>query len=325
MALLIRAFPRLHFSLIDLSRTGYRMYGGIGASIDAFPIELTFEACPIVDLQILRSSEYARGDIEKLERRLTSAMEKRDLKLGVRLVEAHGVLLHVGLGTGTRVALSCVEALFRLNDVWIDETELKWLSGRGGASGQGLHTYFHGGLCLDIGKKRDGLDFLSSDSQDTLCSLPTTVGAIPKIIWPLVVVVPKVSGKVSVLAESKYFASATPIEDIAVFEAAYVALFGIYGGALDEDYKAFCHGLNRLQQLPWKSGETALHGSELQQRIELARQEGADAVIMSSIGPTFACASLQPELLALRLISRFDDATVVVTNVRSQGREISNA
>ena len=322
MMLTIRSFPRLHFSLIDLSASGFRMYGGIGMCIDALPIGLTYTATTKTDLSLLLDNGYLDVEILKLENRLIKTQQNLTLQSGVKLIAASGIQRHLGLGSGTRVALSCIEALLNVNNVHADEKLIKECSGRGGASGVGLHSYFHGGLSLDIGRKRNHNEFKSSDIQDGVFSLPITVCSNNALKWPIVLVIPKLAIPLSIERENEFFSAITPLDDLTVNEAAYTALFGIFGSAASEDYKTFCVAINHMQSLAWKKAETTIHGEEFVSQVRDIYEKFGAAAIVSSLGPTIACFSTDHEKLIKQLEFALPDSNLITAYPRNEGREI---
>src|SRR6187397_3143910 len=58
---------------------------------------------------------------------------------------------HVGLGTKTAVILGALQAAAIASGYKVSRAELQLLSGRGGASGVGIHAFFIGGLVIDAG------------------------------------------------------------------------------------------------------------------------------------------------------------------------------
>lgn len=320
MTVTITSFPRIHFSLLDLSADGYRMYGGIGMAIQALPLRLQFEAAHEVDMSALREHSYDSDSVRKIELTVEAAAALHGLSTSLRLTGVTGVMRHMGLGSGTRVALSAVEAIFAMNNMDAPHRLVMQRSSRGGASGIGLQTYFEGGLCLDIGRPRIPGLFQSSDMQAGSFELPTVACTTPMPNWPMYLVLPTKISPVTQDQENNYFSKATPISDAAVHEAVYVALFGLYGGARSNDYGAFCRALNRLQQLPWKQGEIALHGAQFVKVSQLLVDGGANAVGMSSLGPAMICFG---ELSSTALVAISEAAKVISITPRNSGREIS--
>jgi beta-ribofuranosylaminobenzene 5'-phosphate synthase len=318
----IRSFPRLHFSLIDLARNGFRKYGGIGMCINALPIDLTFEASTRSDLSLLIHGGYLADETLKLKNRLDKAQLKLNLPFGVKLIDCKGIQRHLGLGAGTRVALSCIEALLNANNIYAEEELIKEHSGRGGASRVGLHSYFHGGLSLDIGRIRNHDGFKSSDIQDGEFPLPITVCSNNTLKWPIVLVIPKLAIPISIERENEFFNATTPLDDQTVHEAAYTALFGIFGSAASEDYKTFCDAINHMQSLAWKKAETAIHGENFVSQVRHIYEKFGAASIVSSLGPTIACFSNDHEKLIKQLEIALPDSNLITTYPRNEGREI---
>ncbi len=316
----INSYPRIHFSLLDFSPNGYRSYGGAGIAIDTNPLIVTFEASNYVDLSLLKLKEYFDAqEVFRLEAKFSSIFDKNKLRTRPKLVAIDGVYRHIGLGSGTRLALSISEAAYELNNIPYTRSDIQRTSGRGGASGIGIHAYFQGGLVLDIGKPRSSQLFESSDVQEFPNALPQVAVNAAMPMWNMALVIPKAFSPISLDVENSFFATNTPIESSTVYEATYLSLFGIVGGSMSGDYSAFCSSLKRLQELTWKKAEWSLHGEEMANLRAQLYDCGVDVVAMSSFGPALLCLGSKDSLNRLKSIESVD---IYLTRCRNQGREL---
>ena len=148
----IRISPnqRVHVTLIDLSESGYRKNGGAGFAVKNPDFYLDFEASPnfAVDLSELERHDYSGDELQRLVNSLTVTRDRLGLTRGIRLIKASGVYRHLGLGSGTAVAMSCVEALLALNGFKYSLEDLIRHSRRGGTSGVGVNLYLAGGFVV---------------------------------------------------------------------------------------------------------------------------------------------------------------------------------
>jgi len=74
---------------------------------------------------------------------------------GARLVVQQAIPSHVGLGSGTQLALAVGAALFHLYDQDYSVAELARISGRGHQSGVGIGIFQSGGFVVDGGIPRE--------------------------------------------------------------------------------------------------------------------------------------------------------------------------
>jgi beta-ribofuranosylaminobenzene 5'-phosphate synthase len=322
MRISITSYPRLHFSLIDLSACGYRTYGGVGITLDTLPMILTVETSPFLNLSSLVAVGYEQNEIHALTHLINKVAFEHGFLNFPNLVIATGVLRHMGLGSGTRVVLSLLESLFLLNAAPADPASLQQLSGRGGASGQGLHLYFHGGICLDIGHPKGTNEFTSSDAKIHDGALPLVIGSGSVPAWPIHLLFPENSKPIAAEIEDTYFRECPPLPDVAVWEASYLSLFGVFGGAISSDYSSFTRAIQRLQDLPWKAGEIALQRATHGGFMAELRSAGVDAIAMSSFGPALFCFGSDS---VISDIAKQHSATHIVTLTRNTGRVIAHA
>lgn len=109
----IKAFPRIHISLIGMNSDGYRLNGGIGFSIASPTLDMSFEPSDTVDVIDMRESGFTPDELEKLKNHLNNVRIKERFETGFQCVIYDGVVQsHVGLGSNSMIYLSCVEALF---------------------------------------------------------------------------------------------------------------------------------------------------------------------------------------------------------------------
>jgi beta-ribofuranosylaminobenzene 5'-phosphate synthase len=135
----VTAGARLHFGFQNLSLARPRLYGGVGVVLDD----------PSVTVSAERADEVVATDPEARE-----YAERAVALLGVpgASVEVlEPVPRHVGLGSGTQLALATLAAVARAHDRTVDVRLLAPDMGRGGRSGVGVAGFQRGGLVVDGG------------------------------------------------------------------------------------------------------------------------------------------------------------------------------
>jgi beta-RFAP synthase len=135
---------RLHLGFLDLNGGLGRRFGSIGLSIDHPVTRLTISraATPFAEgPEALRAAAYLDVLIHRLE--LPSAY-------GITIHEA--IPDHVGLGSGTQLALALASALRHLEGLAPDLPGDALLLGRGMRSGVGAGLFERGGVVVDGGR-----------------------------------------------------------------------------------------------------------------------------------------------------------------------------
>ena len=156
----ITSSARLHMGFYDLSNSTGVMYGGLGLSIDA----------PCTQIQI---SKYHKHEIiDKSHTNLAvkidtlisnwkanfyfdAEIQKKHLVENIQVLITQAIPSHVGLGSGTQMALAIGEGLNQLFDTNLSLTQIAEFAGRGKRSGIGIGAFSQGGFLVDAGKLTD--------------------------------------------------------------------------------------------------------------------------------------------------------------------------
>lgn len=324
MNLRVSVPSRVHLTLIDLGRTGYRRNGGVGFGIAAPRSTLAFTPHSVVDLSVLTLCGYAPNEIESLTKRLERLMWQGQLKQGVLLKDVQLPDRHAGFGTGTAVALACLEALFSLNDRSVSSEFLRAHCGRGGASGIGLSSYFTGGFVFDVGRRFSTEPIVGSDATEEVNELPVQVVRVDMADWPMGVLVPPGATAISQEQERAFFAQRLPLQDADVFEITYHALFGALAAVQCRDYDAFCASINALQRSAWKRAEIDLYGQRVRECALHLASIGCEAVAMSSIGPTLIFWARDFDVTFAAAVRQYGPSAVFRTTPDNTGRILSH-
>lgn len=145
--MIVRAFPRLHLGLLDLGNATPRTYGGVGFMLDALPTEIEVVPGTKHIYQLNNVDEVGRLDVRAAIERMSKRYQLKGGTLEVRSLPPQ----HIGLGTKTSLVLAVLKAWQLHSKLKISVQELQRLSGRGGASGIGIHGFFRGGFLVDVG------------------------------------------------------------------------------------------------------------------------------------------------------------------------------
>ncbi|MFC4357364.1 beta-ribofuranosylaminobenzene 5'-phosphate synthase family protein [Halobium salinum] len=132
---------RLHFGFGNLSLAHERLYGALGVALSGPETVVRAEPATGVDCAHPDAREYA----ERAVSLLGDPVEGADV-----VVEA-ALPRHVGLGSGTALALSTLAAVARAHDLDPQVRAHAPALGRGGRSGIGVAAFEDGGFVLDAG------------------------------------------------------------------------------------------------------------------------------------------------------------------------------
>ena len=287
MMLKIRAFPRIHVTLIGMNREGYRINGGIGFSMASPTLNMRFEPDGEICVLDKRNQGFSKNAIVRLNNHLNNVMKNEHLTEGLRcVIEESQIHSHYGFGTSTMAYLSCIEALLIINKREYTNNDVVNLSGRGGTSGIGISTYFKGGFVLDTGVTNNADRELAPSScfKGDDYRKPLIFKNISLPGWKMGICIPPIQNKTED-EEKAFFDNNCPIGQVAVESILYESVYGISSSLLENDFNTFCKSIDSIQETKWKSLERDLYGDELNVVESVIRKAGAKCVGMSSLGP----------------------------------------
>lgn len=237
MKVLVETPARLHLGLIDMNGELGRLYGSIGVAIDRPRLRLQAEHLPDEP----DGGVTAIGpDAERITAYARRFLATHPLSGAVRL-EAHSVIPpHVGLGSGTRLALAVGTALSRLAGLDLEPAELAPLFGRGAHSGIGIATFQRGGLVVDGGHARS-----KPGSQ------PPPVlfhHAVPPT-WRFVIAIPEAQTGLAGVAEKQAFEALPSAPGSFVEKICRLLVMQMLPALIEGDLVPFGQALTRIQQL----------------------------------------------------------------------------
>jgi beta-ribofuranosylaminobenzene 5'-phosphate synthase len=135
----VTAHARLHFGFANLSLAHERLYGSLGVGLDRPRVRVTADPADGVRCD----HETARGYAERAADLLGLG--------GASVTVEDAFPRHVGLGSGTQLALATLTAVARAHGRSVDVRDRAPDLGRGGRSGVGVATFEDGGFVLDAG------------------------------------------------------------------------------------------------------------------------------------------------------------------------------
>jgi beta-ribofuranosylaminobenzene 5'-phosphate synthase len=288
----IRTPARLHFGLFADGR-GPRKFGGVGMAIDkpGFELNVQFDE---------RDNIYSWIDpslkprVEKLLARLRERFDVPPVRIDVDEFIPH----HVGLGSGTQLAMAVGNAITRLARLFIRPDQMALYLGRGKRSGIGFHASYQEGLIIDAGRSND----------DEVAPILRR-SHFPKD-WRIVLIRPPLDQGIHGTKELEAFQEKIVITRETTDRLSRITLEEL-APALDAgDFKAFSDAVHLINRL---SGEcfAPIQGGvyahpRLEEIVADARKLGCRGVGQSSWGPTLF-AFQQSEDAAREFIDRLSD------------------
>ncbi|PSQ13677.1 GHMP kinase [Halobacteriales archaeon QS_8_69_73] len=139
MTVRVETGARLHVGFGNLSLAHERLYGGVGLALEEPRVRLAAKRAPEVRCADPLAAEYAAAACDLLG------------VAGIDLTVEATLPRHVGLGSGTQLALATLAAVARVHGREPAVREWAPALGRGGRSGVGVATFETGGFVVDAG------------------------------------------------------------------------------------------------------------------------------------------------------------------------------
>jgi len=264
----VEAPARLHLGMLAVAGDGARRFGGLGVSVSRPAVVL--EAQPAGEL----SAEGADADRALLFAR--RCHEALGLVGGAHLRVVEAIPAHVGLGSGTKLALAVAQALAMLHGRTVDAPELARAAGRAARSAVGMWTFALGGLVVE-GGVRHGVERPA----------PLLMRHAMPEEWRVVLVVPTAEPGLSGAGEEEAFRRLVPSAERSA-AIAQLVLTSLLPALVERDLDEFGAALTQVQQLVGDSF-AAVQGGRFHPRagalVEALLRGGAAGAGQSSWGP----------------------------------------
>ncbi len=323
--MIITAYPRLHITLIGMNQGGYRINGGIGFAIEQPNLKLTITRSRDFQIVDTRERPLSAEGIYRLQGTIEDVIRLYRFRSNIRIEISGNAKTHFGFGTGTAIRLASLEGLFIINDHEYTPTILRQLSGRGGTSGIGVHTYFQGGMIFDLGHRRQHQEFKPSSFAEDLKEIPLLLQKFEMPQWDVGICIPQDINPKNELEEKLLFESSCPIPSEEAYRTLYHVTFGLCSSILESDLDTFSKALASIQSCAWKSAERELYGNELLEIEKALYESGASAVGLSSIGPCLFYFGKELERIKDNMQKKRMKCELLITRPINNGRLIENA
>jgi len=321
----IRTPSRIHVSLIDLHGGSGRVDGGIGITLDEPAVLLEAELSPALSI--------SGGDPALQDRARTIATEVLQ-KLGaggsLAITLRSNYPAHIGLGSGSQLALAIARAASELYGRHLPTKELARLAGRGGTSGIGTAAFESGGFIVDGGHRfgagGEKTDFRPSAASRGVSPPPVIARHDIPSDWRILLAIPDVPPGASGNSETDIFRDNCPIPLAEVRELSHEILMRMLPGIAGRDLDLFGSSINAVQQLGFKKVELSLQPPEVTGLLPILRDAGAAGAGLSSFGPAvYAIGDTglsSIEQAARSFMKESGGGTTLVTTARNSGAEV---
>jgi beta-ribofuranosylaminobenzene 5'-phosphate synthase len=264
----VEAPARLHMGMLDVAGGRARRFGGLGVAVSR-PASVV-EATPSDDLT---------ADGPDAERALAVARRCREalgLAGGARVRVLEAIPAHVGLGSGTKLALAVTAAMAALGGLTPEPRAIARAAGRGARSAVGLWTFVLGGLVVEGGVR-------------PAVERPAPLLARHELpeSWRCVLAIPHAEPGLSGRAEEEAFTRLRPDSDRAALIAQLV-LTSLLPGLAEGDLSEFGAALTRIQRLVGESFASVQGGvfhPRAEPLVDALLRLGAAGAGQSSWGP----------------------------------------
>ena len=311
----IEAPARLHLGFLDPSASRGRRFGSIGLALAN--IATIVSAAPYAELEVHGvASERAR-------QHALAVIAHYGLHSGVRIDIEQAIPAHVGLGSGTQLALAVASAVLEASGRSARATELATLLGRGKRSGIGLSLFEQGGLIVDGGHGAH----TASPPLITRLAFPAS--------WRVILISDHGDQGLSGRAEGAAFDVLPALPAALAAKICHATLMALLPAVVEQDFATFSQALAEVQAIVgdhFAAVQSA--GRFTSRRVRRAvehvqRACGLVGVGQSSWGPTgfvFAASEVVAHGVVAELRARFgteEDLTFMVCAARNHGAGIS--
>ena len=225
----IEAPARLHLGFLDPSASRGRRFGSIGLALDN--LATVVNAAPYAELAVTGArSERARIHAEQVIAHYSVGAE---LHIDVQQV----IPAHVGLGSGTQLALAVGSAVLGACGRTVDIPQLAALLGRGRRSGIGLSLFEQGGLIVDGGHGAH------TRSPPVIARL-----AFPAA-WRVVLIVDHADQGLSGRAEKAAFGVLEPMPEALAARICHATLMSLVPAVIEHEFATFSSAIAEVQAI----------------------------------------------------------------------------
>jgi beta-RFAP synthase len=312
LAVRVRAPARLHLGFVDVSGSLGRRFGSIGLALDDF----------WTDVELHRSDGVAaHGEsADRALHYLRRLVDEYDAVTGCTVEVRRAIPEHVGLGSGTQLALAIGTAFGALRNVPVTLPALAALADRGARSGVGIGAFEHGGFIVDGGRGSGG------GHPPVIARL-----AFPSA-WRVLLVFDRGGRGLSGEAELAAFRALNAFPQAQAARLAHLVLLRLLPALAEHEFRSFGDAVGEIQRTVGDYFGAAQGGRfaspAVAEVLAWLEANGVSGVGQSSWGPTgfgIVDSELRAHALLMDARSRFGhrrELELVVARGRNRGHDI---
>lgn len=266
----ITAPARLHMGFLDLSGALGRNFGSIGVALN--------EPATRLVISKLNSKQISNLRVEKS---VTAFCEAFNVSQNLTVEVIEEIPAHVGLGSGTQMALAVGMGLNTLYDLNLSVREIAAVMDRGLRSGIGIGVFEQGGLVVDGGR-----------GENTITPPLLAHFDIPQD-WRFILVFDKRGQGLHGSQEIEAFKNLPPFPRAEAEKLSYLLLMQALPAIAENNLARFGEVITHLQETVGKHFAPAQGGiftsNDVSQAMNFLAARGAVAIGQTSWGPTGFC------------------------------------
>jgi beta-ribofuranosylaminobenzene 5'-phosphate synthase len=277
MKIIVNTPSRLHFGFIDLTGDLGRIYGSMGVAIDNPGIHLEMSTSNKL-IASGHNSTFAKNLLKSLSKYFSSS-----LCCSVKICKT--IPRHIGLGSGTQLALAIASAYTKLFEIEISIRELSKIIFRDKISGVGIGAFEKGGFIIDSGYRYNRLSRLIDNKEPPLILFGHQ---IPED-WLFLLAIPKEKKGLSGKTEKSIMKSLSNTSRKRTERITRLVLMKIIPALLEKDIQSFGDAISNvdiLTGLSFKKFQNGIfHSKVVEDCVNYMKKEGAYGAGQSSWGP----------------------------------------
>lgn len=257
-----------------------RAYGGSGFSLRAFPVVVEAHRSRRVSVEFGQDLDAAAQ--EQLRSIVRSLVKRGDTRVSV--VVRSMPPQHVGLGSKTTLLLATITVVRAVQGVSLCIDDIQRLSGRGGASGIGINTFFTGGFVVDAGHDPSRGRWAPSGASDSY-HVPKIISRLPiPADWKFTLLLPE-GTRYAGGSEVDFFRRHTPTARSAALTTLAVTYHGVAAAVALRDLDLLSRSLCHLHATGFKRAEVFGQPQPVRRTLHALQRVPHCAAGMSSMGP----------------------------------------
>ncbi len=308
----VAAPARLHLGFIDVSGSLGRRFGSIGLTLD--------ELSTVIELRHAEGLEASGPSANRALEYVRQLVDEYDPGTGCAVEVLRAIPEHVGLGSGTQLALAVGTAFSALFDIPVPVAAITGLAHRGARSGIGIGAFEQGGFLVDGGRGGAG-------------GHPPVIARMPfPPAWRVLLVLDHGGRGFSGEAELAAFRSLRAFPQDRAARLAHLVLLRVMPAIAEQDFASFGDSIGEIQRTVgdyFAAAQGGRFGSPaVAEVLAWLEANGVPGVGQSSWGPTgfgIVDSEVRAHALLVEARSRFAHLRrleLVVARARNHGHEL---